>query len=196
MFEQVDNRLERTRGGLGIGLTLVKRLVELHGGQISARSAGVGAGSEFIVRLKVVAGNPTAAPAPTQPTNPAPTQRRRILVTDDNRDAADSLAMLLRVSGHEVDVAYEGAEAIKKAEAWRPEVMLLDIGMPEMNGYDVCRTIRQAPWGKDIRIVALTGWGQDQDRRSTREAGFDSHLVKPVDAGVLRNVLAGEASNR
>jgi signal transduction histidine kinase/CheY-like chemotaxis protein len=194
MFEQVDSRLERTRGGLGIGLTLVKRLVELHGGEIAARSAGVGTGSEFIVRLNVVAKSPTAAPAPAEPTNHAPTQRRRILVTDDNRDAADSLAMLLRVSGHDVDVAYEGADAIKKAESWRPEVMLLDIGMPEMNGYDVCRTIRQAPWGKDVRIVALTGWGQDQDRRSTREAGFDSHLVKPVDAAVLRDVLAGASA--
>jgi signal transduction histidine kinase/ActR/RegA family two-component response regulator len=192
MFEQIDNRMERTRGGLGIGLTLVKRLVELHGGQIAARSAGIGRGSEFIVRLPIVA---EAASRPTAAAAAAPTRKsQRILVTDDNRDAANSLAMLLRVNGHKVEVAYSGAEAIKKAEQVRPQVMLLDIGMPEMNGYEVCRAIRDAPWGKDIRIVALTGWGQDQDRRNTHEAGFDSHLVKPVDPKVLSEVLAGDSS--
>jgi CheY-like chemotaxis protein len=115
---------------------------------------------------------------------------RRILVTDDNRDAARSLALLLKYDGHEVEMAYDGRQAIAKAEDWRPDVMLLDLGMPEMNGYDVCRSIRQTQWGKGIRIVALTGWGQEQDRRNTHDAGFDAHLVKPVDVSALKDVLA------
>ena len=189
MFEQVDQSLERTRGGLGIGLTIVKRLVELHGGQISVRSEGPGRGSEFIVRLPVLVESAGAAPVASKANVVAATPRR-ILVTDDNRDAAKSLALLLRYSGHEVETAYDGRQAIAKAEVWRPDVMLLDLGMPEMNGYDVCRSIRQTPWGKGIRIVALTGWGQEQDRRNTLEAGFDAHLVKPVDASALGDVLA------
>jgi signal transduction histidine kinase len=189
MFAQVDQSLERTRGGLGIGLTIVKRLVELHGGQISVQSERPGRGSEFIVRLPALVEATATAPVAAK-SSEAATKPRRILVTDDNRDAATSLALLLRYGGHEVEMAYDGRQAIEKAEVWRPEVMLLDLGMPEMNGYDVCRAIRQTAWGKDIQIVALTGWGQDQDRRNTREAGFDSHLVKPVDLAVLRDVLA------
>ena len=192
MFAQVDQSLERTRGGLGIGLTIVKRLVELHGGQISVRSEGPGHGSEFIVRLPVLAEGNATAPVAAK-SNEAATKPRRILVTDDNRDAATSLALLLRHGGHAVEMAYDGRQAIEKAEVWRPDVMLLDLGMPEMNGYDVCRAIRQTAWGKDIQIVALTGWGQEQDRRNTREAGFDSHLVKPVDLAVLGDVLATDA---
>jgi CheY-like chemotaxis protein len=189
MFEQVDKSLERTRSGLGIGLTLVKRLVELHGGHIAASSEGLGRGSTFVVRLPAL---PAAQPdSPKTSTGPeAPTRPRRILVTDDNRDAANSLALLLRVSGHEVATAYNGIEAIEKADSYRPDVILLDIGLPGMNGYDVCRSIRQKSWGKDIRIVALTGWGQDQDRKNTHEAGFDHHLVKPVTANALSDVLA------
>jgi CheY-like chemotaxis protein len=114
----------------------------------------------------------------------------RILVTDDNRDAANSMAMLLKLGGHQVDTAYNGIEAVQKAEANRPDVILLDLGMPGKNGYEVCRSIRQAPWGKGIRIVALTGWGQEQDRQKTRDAGFDHHLVKPVTAGALNDALA------
>jgi signal transduction histidine kinase len=190
MFAQVDQSLERTRGGLGIGLTIVKRLVELHGGQISVRSGGAGLGSEFIVRLPVLVEKNEPAPAATKPSDAAP-KPRRILVTDDNQDAAKSLALLLRYGGHVVETAYDGRQAIEKAEVWRPDVMLLDLGMPEINGYDVCRAIRQTTWGKDIQIVALTGWGQEQDRRNTRDAGFDAHLVKPVDPKVLGDVLAG-----
>jgi CheY-like chemotaxis protein len=188
MFEQVDKSMERARGGLGIGLTLVRRLVELHGGRIAVRSDGPGRGSEFTVWLPVLADDPK----PVKPIKPGTTAtaRRRILVTDDNQDSARSLAMLLKYSGHEVETAFDGPQAIEKAEVWRPEIMLLDLGMPEMNGYDVCRMIRQQPWGKAIRIVALTGWGQDQDRQNTREAGFDAHLVKPVDVAVLGKVLA------
>ena len=192
MFEQVDKSLERTRGGLGIGLTLVKRLVELHGGRIAARSSGPGCGSEFVVWLPVLAdGERTAVVLPETSASAANSQR--ILVTDDNRDAARSLALLLKHSGHEVETAFDGVQAIEKAEVWQPDVMLLDLGMPEMNGYDVCRSIRQAAWGKEIRIVALTGWGQEQDRRNTREAGFDAHLVKPVDMAVLGDVLAARS---
>jgi signal transduction histidine kinase len=189
MFEQVDKSMERTRGGLGIGLTLVKRLVELHCGRIAVCSDGPGRGSEFTVWLPMLAADPKL-PEPIKPSTKA-TARRRILVTDDNQDSARSLAMLLKHSGHEVETAFDGPQAIQKAEVWRPEVMLLDLGMPEMNGYDVCRVIRQEPWGKAIRIVALTGWGQDRDRQNTREAGFDAHLVKPVDVAMLGEVLAG-----
>jgi CheY-like chemotaxis protein len=133
-----------------------------------------------------------AAPAVDGAAKPvvANAQSRRILVTDDNKDAARTLAQLLKHSGHVVETAFDGAEAIKKAESWRPEVMLLDLGMPEMNGYDVCRSIRQRPWGRGMQIVALTGWGQERDRQNTHEAGFDAHLVKPVDVGLLGEVLA------
>jgi PAS domain S-box-containing protein len=189
MFEQVDKSLERTRSGLGIGLTLVKRLVELHGGTITAASDGLGKGSAFIVLLPARAEEPRPDAAP-QPAAPKRGDSRRILVTDDNRDSANSLALLLKLGGHQVDTAYDGVEAVRKAEANRPEVILLDIGMPGMNGYDVCRSIRNEPWGKEIRIVALTGWGQDQDHRNTRDAGFDHHLVKPVTASALHEALA------
>jgi CheY-like chemotaxis protein/anti-sigma regulatory factor (Ser/Thr protein kinase) len=189
MFRQVDKSLERTRGGLGIGLTLAKRLVELHGGQISVRSEGAGCGSEFMVVLPALAERDSGVAAAPRPSTVA-TKRQRILVTDDNRDAASILSKLLQLNGHDVETAHNGREAIERAEAWRPDVLLLDLGMPEMNGYDVCRSIRQTPWGRGIRIVALTGWGQDQDRRNTREAGFDDHLVKPVDLRALDKVLA------
>jgi signal transduction histidine kinase len=191
IFAQVDQRLERTRGGLGIGLTLVKRLVELHGGTIEARSAGLGQGSEFIVRLPALANVSIPETALAPPTTEAGS-RRRIFIADDNRDAANSLAMLLRIAGHEVEVAYDGLEAIKKVEAFKPDLILLDIGMPGMNGHDVCRFIRQQPWGRDIQIVALTGWSQDSDRRLTREAGFDDHLVKPVESDALNKILQAD----
>jgi signal transduction histidine kinase/CheY-like chemotaxis protein len=189
IFEQVDRTLERTRSGLGIGLTLVKQLVELHGGSVTARSDGVGHGSEFVVRLPVLPGA-AATPGAPDVSRGAKPPSRRVLVTDDNRDAANSLAMLLKLGGHQVATAYDGIEAVEKAASYRPDVMLLDLGMPGKNGYDVCRSIRQEPWGKDIRIVALTGWGQEQDRQKTREAGFDEHLVKPVSATALNEVLA------
>ncbi|HVT27553.1 MAG TPA: ATP-binding protein, partial [Lacipirellulaceae bacterium] len=193
MFEQVDKTLERTHGGLGIGLTLVKRLVELHAGQISARSEGPGRGSEFVVRLPLLADRrKTSLGASTVDNNG--TKPQRILVVDDNEDAANSLAMLLRMNRHEVETVNEGHEAIEKAESLQPDLMLLDLGLPGMSGYEVCRLIRRTPWGKNIRIVALTGWGQEQDRRSTRDAGFDDHLVKPVDIGALNSLLGANVS--
>ena len=190
MFSQVDRALERNQGGLGIGLTLARRIVQLQGGDVSARSEGPGRGSEFVVRLPVLLEDrPPRRDVPTPEPELAP---RRILVVDDNVDAATSLAMLLRITGHTVSMAHDGMEAVGHAEAQRPEVILLDIGLPKMNGYDACRTIRERPWGKDVVIVAMTGWGQETDRMRSREAGFDHHMVKPIDydalVGLLTNV--------
>jgi PAS domain S-box-containing protein len=188
LFTQVDRSLERSQGGLGIGLTLVKRLVEMHGGSIEARSEGLGKGSEFVVHLPVLTGS-------SRPKTPEPAEMpnlpRRILVVDDNRDSASSLAMLLKITGNEIHTAYDGLEALQAAERFLPEVILLDVGLPKLNGHDVCRRIRQQPWGKNMVVVALTGWGQDEDRRKSREAGFDCHMVKPVDYDDLMKVLAG-----
>ncbi len=184
IFAQVNRSQEQSQGGLGIGLSLVKRLVEMHGGSVEARSAGLGKGSEFVVRLPVAAAEaPAAAPGEAPPGGPA--VRRRILVADDNVDAAESLAMLLTLQGNEVRTAHDGARALAAAAEFRPQVVLLDIGMPKLNGYEVCRRIRALPWGKEPYVVALTGWGQDDDKRRSQEAGFDRHLVKPVDPEAL-----------
>jgi signal transduction histidine kinase/CheY-like chemotaxis protein len=193
MFSQVDQSLERSHGGLGIGLTLAKRLVELHGGSIEARSDGLGAGSEFVVRLPVAVDR--AAPAPkAREDEMRPSGKRRILVVDDNRDSAQSLAMLLRLSGNETSIAYDGEEAVEAAASQRPDVILLDIGLPRLNGYDACRRIRENQRAEDLLIIALTGWGQSEDRRKSTEAGFDGHLVKPVDHAELLRLLACPSS--
>ena len=193
MFAQVDQRSERTQGGLGIGLSLVKTLVEMHGGTIEAHSRGPGTGSEFVVRLPVL---PAAAERPVEPRRDGPVgaegspPRRRILVVDDNVDAATSLARLLsRLMGQEVRVAHDGPAALEVAGAFRPELVLLDIGMPGMDGHEVARRLRGRPEFERTMLVALTGWGQEADRRRSREAGFDHHLVKPVDPGALRELL-------
>lgn len=191
MFTQVDRSSKRSRSGLGIGLTLVRRLVELHDGSIEVHSPGVDQGSEFIVRL------PLPVPPQQEPQWPRrapPTQAlsgARILVVDDNRDAADSLAMVLRQRSNDVRIAYDGQQAVQAAEEFRPELVLLDIGLPKLNGYEVAQRIRQQPWGRDMILVALTGWGQDEDRRRSRDAGCDFHFVKPVDLAALENLLAG-----
>jgi len=185
MFMQVDAAREQSQGGLGIGLTLVRRLVEMHGGSVEARSAGTGQGSEFVVRLPIVLG-PSAGVTATTPTV---IPRRRILVVDDNRDAAASLSLLLELDGHAIVTAHDGASAYTAAETHRPEVTLLDIGLPVMDGYEVCRRIREQPWGSAMILVALTGWGQEQDRSRTRAAGFDAHLVKPVNYADLMDLL-------
>ncbi|HEX4414328.1 MAG TPA: ATP-binding protein [Lacipirellulaceae bacterium] len=193
MFSQVDSSLERTRGGLGIGLTLVKRLIELHRGRIEAHSEGLGRGSQFTVTLPTVENAPVHSPAPSIRANsPANAAGKRVLVIDDNLDAAKTLTMILRLSGHTVETVHDGPAAIEKAKEYQPGIMLLDIGLPGMNGYDVCRAIRSQPWGQKIRIIALTGWGQDQDRQNARDAGFDDHLVKPVDLQALSRTMAAQ----
>ncbi|MGH8659221.1 MAG: hybrid sensor histidine kinase/response regulator [Gammaproteobacteria bacterium] len=190
MFTQVDTSLERSRSGLGIGLTLVKNLVELHGGTVAVHSAGVGQGSEFTVRLPILV--ETLKPPPPEPTARAstPTTARRILVVDDNRDSAESLAVLLKLTGHETHTAYDGLEAVEAAAVFRPNVLLLDIGLPKLNGFETARKIREQPWGNGMVLVALTGWGQEEDRRRSEEAGFNAHLVKPVDIAALTKLLA------
>ena len=190
MFTQVDRSLEKSQGGLGIGLNIVKRLVEMHGGSIEARSGGHGMGSTFVVRLPVV-----LAVTPDRPDDcdekVRTAARRRILVVDDNRDGATSLAEMLNIMGNETQAAHDGLEAVALAEAFRPDVILMDIGMPRLNGYDACRRIREQPWGKDIAIVAQTGWGQEDDKQKSQEAGFDLHMVKPVNPAELEKLLAG-----
>jgi signal transduction histidine kinase len=178
LFIQVDRKLENSRGGLGIGLALVKRLVEMHGGSVLAISDGKDQGAQFEVRLPVLAGPSNLPAKPNRAAVALP--HRRILVVDDNRDNADSLYLVLKLLGQEVYAVHDGLEAIELAERLRPELILLDIGMPGLSGLDVCRHIRQKPWGKEVRLVAVTGWGQEVDRRKSKEAGFDLHLVKPL----------------
>lgn len=188
MFTQVDRSLERTQGGLGIGLTLVQRLVQLHGGSVSAFSEGKGQGSEFTVRLPILPQEARQATKPAQ-SDLGSAQSRRILVVDDNRDSASSLAMLLTISGHKSHTAFDGQEAVEAAETIKPDVILMDIGLPKLNGYEAAKKIRETSWGKKMVLVALTGWGQEEDRRKSKEAGFDAHLVKPVDFGTLTQLL-------
>jgi len=190
LFTQVDRHLHRSQGGLGIGLTLVKRLVEMHAGSVEARSEGAGRGSEFIVRLPVVA----AAQAAQQKREQEKTSlasKFRVMVVDDNHDGAETLGMMLGIMGNEIRLAHDGLAAIHAAEEFRPDVVLLDIGMPVLDGYEACRRIRASDWGKSMVLIALTGWGQEADRRRTKEAGFDQHLVKPVEAATLMSVFAG-----
>jgi PAS domain S-box-containing protein len=191
MFMQVDNSLERTQGGLGIGLSLVKRLVQMHGGTVEAYSKGSGAGSEFVVRLPT-AKKPTVLEQPRTGKLgvAAKATRRRILVVDDNQDSATSLAMILGLIGHETRTAHDGVEAIEVADEFQPHAVLLDIGMPKLNGYEAARRMRQKEWGRQVLLVALTGWGQETDRLRSSDAGFDAHLIKPVDAAEIQRLLA------
>jgi PAS domain S-box-containing protein len=188
MFAQVDRSLEKAQGGLGIGLTLVRRLVELHKGRVEARSEGVSRGAEFVVRLPIVE---DASVPLREHEQPAVTQSsHRILIVDDNRDGANSLAMVLRLMGNDTATAYDGQEGLEVAERLRPDVVLLDIGLPKLNGYEAARRIREQPWGKHPVLIAVTGWGQDEDRRRSHDAGFDHHLVKPVDPNDLMKLLS------
>ncbi|MDB6042659.1 MAG: response regulator [Gammaproteobacteria bacterium] len=207
LFTQLDRTSGPAQSGLGIGLALVQRLVEMHGGSVSAHSEGLGRGSEFVIRLPLFLGEAASSGQNLRSSNTpsgleqsmingeAIRTQRRILVADDNNDALESLATLLQLSGHEVFTAPNGAAALEAAERQRPEVALLDIGMPKLDGYEVARRIRAAPWGQRITLVALTGWGQDSDRRRSQEAGFDSHLVKPLDLDKLTDLLAGLPSS-
>lgn len=194
LFVQASRQLERSHGGVGIGLTLVRRLIELHGGTIDARSPGLGKGSEFIVRLPLVAPSvimPAQSPEVHPKEQSAFAKPHRILVVDDNPDAANSLAMLLRMSGYEVTTAFDGPTAIDLAKQLKPTLIFLDIGMPDMDGYEVARQLRQDPNLGNVRLVALTGWGQIQDRERTAAAGIDQHLVKPIEPAMLQQVLIG-----
>jgi CheY-like chemotaxis protein/two-component sensor histidine kinase len=189
MFAQDDQARARTLGGLGIGLTLVKRLVEMHGGTVAAESAGPGMGSAFVIRLPAVLES-TQCPQPQAegPVHMSP-PLLRILIVDDNRDAADSLAMLLRTTGNDIRTAYDGLEAVQVASEFRPEVVLLDIGLPKIDGHEVAQRIRQETWGRQVCLIAVTGWSDETDRARSRAAGFDHHLVKPLDTGHLAQLL-------
>jgi PAS domain S-box-containing protein len=189
MFTQVDTSLERSRDGLGIGLTLVKTLVEMHGGTVEVYSDGLTLGSEFTVRLPTTV-EASKLPSPTTVNEAEHMGGRRVLVVDDNADHAESLAILLELEGHEALQAHDGVEAIEAAERFRPDAILLDVGLPKMDGYEVCRRIREEPWGKDMVLVALTGWGQEEDRRRSEKAGFDTHMTKPPDQETLMKILA------
>jgi PAS domain S-box-containing protein len=188
MFTQSSKHTSRAQGGLGIGLALARGIIELHGGEIAAESAGEGMGSEFIVKLPRLLGVGDTAELGEGEIKAA--QSLRVLVVDDLPDNADSLGALLETMGHAVEVVYGGARALDRAAATHPQVVFLDLGMPDIDGFEVCRQMRAAPWGRSLCIVALTGWGQTEDRRRTHEHGFDYHLVKPVDPLMLRDVLA------
>ena len=192
LFTQLDRRSDHSHTGLGIGLALVRRLLQMHDGTISAHSEGTGRGSEFLIRLPLLLETTQSANGSQSSarTDAAPPVRRRILVADDNADALETLATVLELGGHEVFSAANGSLALESAERHLPEVALLDIGMPLLDGYEVARRIRAQAWGKRITLVALTGWGQDSDRRRSQEAGFDSHLVKPLDLEKLTQLLA------
>ena len=189
MFIQVEKSLENSQGGLGIGLTLVKRLVEMHGGIVEAHSEGPGKGSEFIVRLPLSVEVSIPLEKKIEEESPL-TSSQRILVVDDNQDGANTLSLMLRLMGNEVRTAYDGQEGLEVAEQFRPEIVILDIGLPKLNGYEVCSRIRAQAWGKDVVLIAVTGWGQDDARRRSKEAGFDQHMVKPVDPKALMRMLA------
>jgi CheY-like chemotaxis protein len=192
MFSQVASASDRAQGGLGIGLALSRGLVQLHGGTLVASSAGPGQGSEFTVSLPL----PREAPLPSgraaMPDAIAGRPGRRVLVADDNADALTTLSALLEMEGYEVHTAPDGAEALARAEVLRPEVAILDVGMPRLSGHEVASRIRATPWGADMLLIALTGWGQAQDQEQARAAGFDHHCTKPVDLARLLALLADE----
>jgi signal transduction histidine kinase/ActR/RegA family two-component response regulator len=196
MFSQVDSAIDRSEGGLGIGLALVKGLVGLHGGTVEAQSPGIGKGSTFFIRLPAGAvvhhGGRSDAQLSMRPVLVAE-PRCSVLIADDNRDAADSLALLLQMSGYKLHVCHSGREALALAQRERPHALVLDIGMPGMNGYELARHIRQEAWGREVLLIAVTGWGQQEDRERSRAAGFDHHLTKPVDPDTLQALLADYA---
>jgi CheY-like chemotaxis protein len=194
LFTQVQNARERSKGGIGIGLTLVKRLVEMHGGAVHASSAGEGCGSQFVLRFPLFADAGGHIPTGSSSPQPAPTGEAvlcRILIADDNVDAAESLQLLLSLQGHEVEVVHDGIQAMSAAERLNPDVVLLDIGLPGLDGLEVARRLRKRHGGRGPLLVAVTGLGREEDRKRTAEAGFDHHLVKPIDHALLESLLDG-----
>jgi PAS domain S-box-containing protein len=189
MFSQVDRSLDRSQGGLGIGLTLVRRLVMMHNGRIEAKSEGLGRGAEFLVRLPVVV-EESVPQAVERYELSVSKSSLRVLIVDDNEDAVSSLGMLLQIMGNDISIAHDGQKGVDMAEEFRPNVVLLDIGLPKLNGYEACRRIREKAWGKNVVLIAVTGWGQEEDRRRSHEAGFDHHMVKPVEPQALLKLLA------
>ena len=189
LFTQAPRSLDRSQGGLGVGLAVVRKLVEMHGGTVEAQSAGPGKGSEFIVRLPVLSPPTGRSQILSKEGDERSGSGWRVLVVDDNVDSADSIAMLLQVSGHEVRVAYSGQDALDMAAKYQPDIVLLDIGLPVMDGYEVARRLRKHPDLKGVKLIAVTGYGQESDRLQSQEAGFDYHLVKPVDAQKLEEVM-------
>jgi CheY-like chemotaxis protein len=187
MFSQVKSAQDRSEGGLGIGLAFAKGLIQLHRGTLEVRSEGTGRGSEFLVKLPRRMLN--GAPNGPIPATSGPSVRRRVLIADDNRDAADSLAMLLRMDGHDVTVVHDGRQAVATIDSFRPEIAVLDIGMPELNGYEVARQVRQGPLGTLITLIAVTGWGQASDKARAAAAGFNHHFTKPLEPETLTQML-------
>jgi PAS domain S-box-containing protein len=196
MFSQGVSALQRPAGGLGVGLALARGLVELHGGNIEARSEGAGKGSELIVHLPLAAAPSPPQRQPASASGPRRKSKARILIADDNQDSAESLSLILELSGYETWVAHDGLEAVQTAMAHRPDVALLDIGMPKINGYEAARRIREQPWGQRMLLIAITGWGQEDDKRQALEAGFDHHVTKPVHLPDLERLLASRTENR
>lgn len=193
LFVQATRSSDRAHGGLGIGLTLVQRLVALHGGSVEVQSEGLGHGSEFVVRLPVIPGRPTPAPPPAAP---ATDRSFRMLIVDDHVDSAETMAMLQGLRGHETRTAHAGPAAIEIAAEFLPEVVLLDIGLPGMDGYEVARKLRAMPELEGAFLVAMTGYGSEEDRAHSKEAGFDEHLVKPADLDVLQGWLQARINPR
>jgi CheY-like chemotaxis protein len=189
IFVQLDQRLERTQGGLGVGLALVKNIVEMHGGTIVAASDGLGCGSRFTMHLPIAASSARGAGDDGADRQNDSAVKQRILVAEDGPDAAESFRILLTIMGHDVRVVNDGEQAVTAAREFRPDLIIMDLGMPRMNGYDAARAIRASAGGTEPLMVALTGWGQPEDQRRSLEAGFDRHLTKPVDPKLLRSLL-------
>jgi CheY-like chemotaxis protein len=196
MFAQINENSQAGQSGLGIGLTLVKRLVELHGGCVDVESRGRNLGTTFHVRIPALSEAPPGNGLPLHGPAARPTRKLRVLVVDDNADALESLSRLVTLMGNEVCRARDGREALDTARAFQPDVVLMDLGMPNLDGYEAARRMRQEPWGRALSLVATTGWGQDDDRRRTAEAGFDRHLVKPIALESLRDVLEIQESTQ
>jgi CheY-like chemotaxis protein len=194
LFAQLDKSPQRTTGGLGVGLTLARSVAERHGGSMDAHSEGLGHGTEFVIRLPISDDAPTAVPTERQSADAAhaSTAKRRVVIVDDNQDAAETLATLLQMHGHTVQVFYDAAEGLEAAERMRPEVVLLDIAMPKIDGYELCSRIRAQPWGRDLLAIAVTGYGHQGDVVKARAAGFDHHLIKPLDYESLERLLAAQ----